>query len=166
MLLEVLGELAINWDILYRKFGTFESDAVILQIGTHDLLQPTNNSTGVNDPLMRRITKPLCGNSRVFQKHVMPLIVKCFGLEFCLKRECQCQIRSGLGNMQRFDDSCFGAAREYSVVLCCIFAISADLLTRTRISRSLNQVCRSAKSFKKFQSQVLIQPGQNCRKRR
>ena len=74
---EVLNASAGSWGIgnqlgYIRKFGTFESDAVILQIGTHDLLQPTSNSAGVgNDPLMPN-RKPLLAIQEVFQKHVMP----------------------------------------------------------------------------------------------
>jgi len=74
---EVLNASAGSWGIgnqlgYIRKFGTFESDAVILQIGTHDLLQPPSSSAGVgNDPLMPN-RKPLLAIQEVFQRHVMP----------------------------------------------------------------------------------------------
>ncbi|MBD3560821.1 SGNH/GDSL hydrolase family protein, partial [Planktothrix sp. FACHB-1355] len=46
---EVLNASSGSWGIgnqlgYLRKFGTFNADAVILQIGTHDLTQPTSNS--------------------------------------------------------------------------------------------------------------------------
>lgn len=53
---EVLNASSGSWGIgnelaYLRKFGTFESDALILQIGTHDLIQPTSTSEKVgNDP--------------------------------------------------------------------------------------------------------------------
>ena len=74
---EVLNASAGSWGIgnqlgYIRKFGTFESDAVILQIGTHDLPQPTSSSAGLgNDPLMPN-RKPLLAIQEVFDRHVMP----------------------------------------------------------------------------------------------
>ena len=49
---EVLNASAGSWGIgnqlgYLRKFGTFGSDAVIIQIGTHDLLQPTSTGDAV-----------------------------------------------------------------------------------------------------------------------
>ena len=49
---EVLNASAGSWGIgnqlgYLRKFGTFGSDAVIIQIGTHDMLQPTSTSDAV-----------------------------------------------------------------------------------------------------------------------
>ncbi|MGK7903950.1 MAG: SGNH/GDSL hydrolase family protein [Hormoscilla sp.] len=49
---EVLNASAGSWGIgnqlgYLRKFGTFGSDAVIIQIGTHDMLQPTSTSEAV-----------------------------------------------------------------------------------------------------------------------
>jgi hypothetical protein len=74
---EVLNASAGSWGIgnqlgYIRKFGTFESDAVILQIGTHDLLQPTSNSSRVGtDPLMPN-RKPLFAIQEFFARHIMP----------------------------------------------------------------------------------------------
>jgi lysophospholipase L1-like esterase len=74
---EVLNASAGSWGIgnqlgYIRKFGTFESDAVILQIGTHDLLQPTSNSAGIgNNPLMPN-RKPLLAIQEVFDRHIIP----------------------------------------------------------------------------------------------
>ena len=80
---EVLNASAGSWGIgnqlgYIRKFGTFESDAVILQIGTHDLLQPPSSSAGVgNDPLMPN-RKPLLAIQEVFAKHVRPQLSSVF----------------------------------------------------------------------------------------
>lgn len=54
--IEILNASAGSWGIgnhlgYLREFGTFQSDAVILQIGTHDLTQPTSKSDRVgHDP--------------------------------------------------------------------------------------------------------------------
>ncbi|MEG5061925.1 SGNH/GDSL hydrolase family protein [Microcoleus sp. A2-C5] len=80
---EVLNASAGSWGIgnqlgYIRKFGTFESDAVILQIGTHDLLQPPSSSAGVgNDPLMPN-RKPLLAIQEAFQRHVSPKLSSIF----------------------------------------------------------------------------------------
>lgn len=80
---EVLNASAGSWGIgnqlgYLRKFGTFESDAVILQIGTHDLVQPTSSSSRVgNDPLMPN-RKPLLAIQEVFDRHVMPKLSSVF----------------------------------------------------------------------------------------
>jgi GDSL-like Lipase/Acylhydrolase family len=74
---EVLNASAGSWGIgnqlgYIRKFGTFESDAVILQIGTHDLVQPTSSSSRVgNDPLMPN-RAPLLAIQEVFERHIIP----------------------------------------------------------------------------------------------
>lgn len=53
---QVLNASAGSWGIgnqlgYLRKFGTFQVDAIILQIGTHDLIQPTSTSERVGrDP--------------------------------------------------------------------------------------------------------------------
>lgn len=80
---EVLNASAGSWGIgnqlgYIRKFGTFESDAVILQIGTHDLLQPASSIPGVgNHPLMLN-RKPLLAIQEVFQIYVMPPLSSVF----------------------------------------------------------------------------------------
>lgn len=74
---EVLNASAGSWGIgnqlgYIGKFGTFESDAVILQIGTHDLVQPTSSSSRVgNDPLMPN-RPPLLAIQEVFDRHILP----------------------------------------------------------------------------------------------
>lgn len=80
---EVLNASAGSWGIgnqlgYIRKFGTFESDAVILQIGTHDLVQPTSSSSRVgNDSLMPN-RKPLLAIQEVFDRHIMPKLSSVF----------------------------------------------------------------------------------------
>ncbi|MEG3849633.1 SGNH/GDSL hydrolase family protein [Microcoleus sp. herbarium19] len=80
---EVLNASAGSWGIgnqlgYIRKFGTFESDAVILQIGTHDLVQPTSSSAGVgNDPLMPN-RKPLLAIQEALDRHIMPKLSSIF----------------------------------------------------------------------------------------
>jgi lysophospholipase L1-like esterase len=80
---EVLNASAGSWGIgnqlgYIRKFGTFESDAVILQIGTHDLLQPPSSIPGVgNHPRMLN-RKPLLAIQEVFEKYVMPQLSSVF----------------------------------------------------------------------------------------
>jgi lysophospholipase L1-like esterase len=80
---EVLNASAGSWGIgnqlgYIRKFGTFESDAVVLQIGTHDLLQPPSSIPGVgNHPRMLN-RKPLLAIQEVFEKYVMPQLSSVF----------------------------------------------------------------------------------------
>ena len=80
---QVLNASAGSWGIgnqlgYIRKFGTFESDAVILQIGTHDLLQPSSTSAGVkNNPLMPN-RQPLLAMQEVFDRYVMPKLSSFF----------------------------------------------------------------------------------------
>ncbi|NJR25807.1 MAG: SGNH/GDSL hydrolase family protein [Richelia sp. CSU_2_1] len=80
---EVLNVSAGSWGIgnqlgYIRKFGTFDSDAVILQIGTHDLLQPPGSSSRVgNDPLMPN-RKPLLAVQEVFERHFWPQVSSFF----------------------------------------------------------------------------------------
>lgn len=60
---EILNASAGSWGIgnqlaYLKKFGIFDSDMIILQIGTHDLIQPTSTSEKVgNDPYFPA-TKP------------------------------------------------------------------------------------------------------------
>ncbi|WP_445246234.1 SGNH/GDSL hydrolase family protein [Microcoleus sp. OTE_8_concoct_300] len=80
---EVLNASAGSWGIgnqlgYIRKFGTFESDAVILQIGTHDLLQPPSSSAGVGNDLLMPNRKPLLAIQEVFQRHVSPKLSSIF----------------------------------------------------------------------------------------
>lgn len=74
---EVLNASAGSWGIgnqlgYFRKFGFFNSDAVILQIGTHDLLQPMSESGGVGKTPLMPDKKPLLAIQEVFDRHILP----------------------------------------------------------------------------------------------
>jgi len=105
---EVLNASAGSWGIgnqlgYIRKFGTFESDAVILQIGTHDLLQPPSSSAGVgNDPLMPN-RKPLLAIQEVFQRHVMPKFSSIFVSNSPAAGVRVSESQRFMENMQRFE---------------------------------------------------------------
>ena len=105
---EVLNASAGSWGIgnqlgYIRKFGTFESDAVILQIGTHDLLQPPSSSAGVgNDPLMPN-RKPLLAIQEVFQRHVMPKLSSIFVSNSPAAGVPVSESQRFMENMQRFE---------------------------------------------------------------
>lgn len=80
---EVLNASAGSWGIgnqlgYIRKFGTFGSDAAILQIGTHDLLQPTSGSGMVDNYPMMLNQKRLLAIHEAFEKHVLPLVSRFF----------------------------------------------------------------------------------------
>lgn len=105
---EVLNASAGSWGIgnqlgYIRKFGTFESDAVILQIGTHDLLQPPSSSAGVgNDPLMPN-RKPLLAIQEVFQRYVMPKLSSSFVSNSPAASVPVSESQRFMENMQRFE---------------------------------------------------------------
>ena len=105
---EVLNASAGSWGIgnqlgYIRKFGTFESDAVILQIGTHDLVQPTSNSAGVgSDPLMPN-RKPLLAIQEVFERHVMPRLSSIFRSDSPAAGVPVSESQRFRENMQRFE---------------------------------------------------------------
>ena len=105
---EVLNASAGSWGIgnqlgYIRQFGTFESDAVILQIGTHDLVQPTSNSAGVgSDPLMPN-RKPLLAIQEVFERHVMPRLSSIFRSDSPAAGVPVSQSQRFRENMQRFE---------------------------------------------------------------
>lgn len=105
---EVLNASAGSWGIgnqlgYIRKFGTFESDAVILQIGTHDLLQPPSSSAGVgNHPLMPN-RKPLLAIQEVFQRYVMPQLSSVFVSNSPAVGVPVSESQRFMENMQRFE---------------------------------------------------------------
>ncbi len=105
---EVLNASAGSWGIgnqlgYIRKFGTFESDAVILQIGTHDLLQPTSSSAGVeNNPLMPN-RKPLLAIQEVFERHVRPRLSSVLGSDSLAAGVPVSESQRFRENMQRLD---------------------------------------------------------------
>ncbi len=105
---EVLNASAGSWGIgnqlgYIRKFGTFESDAVILQIGTHDLVQPTSNSAGVgNDPLMPN-RKPLLAIQEALDRHIIPRVSTIFVSDSPAAGVPVSESQRFAENMQRFE---------------------------------------------------------------
>jgi lysophospholipase L1-like esterase len=105
---EVLNASAGSWGIgnqwgYIRKFGTFESDAVILQIGTHDLLQPPSSIPGVgNNPLILN-PKPLLAIQEVFQTYVMPQLSSVFVSNSPAAGVPVSESQRFMENMQRFE---------------------------------------------------------------
>lgn len=77
---EVLNASAGSWGIgnelgYIRKFGTFESDAVILELSTHDLTQPTSTSQRlVNDPNYPT-QPPILALQEVWTRYALPKLV-------------------------------------------------------------------------------------------
>lgn len=76
---EVLNVSAGSWGIeneleYLKRFGAFNSDLVILQIGTHDLIQPKSNSS-VIDVMPNQISrKPATAVTDLLNRHVIPAI--------------------------------------------------------------------------------------------
>lgn len=74
---EVLNASAGSWGIgnelgYIRKFGTFESDAVILVISTHDLTQPTSTSKRVGNDPNYPTQAPLFALQEVWTRYLWP----------------------------------------------------------------------------------------------
>ncbi len=80
---EVLNASAGSWGIgnrlgYLRKFGTFDSDAVILQIGTHDLLQPTSTGEKIGFSSNFPNHPPLLAIEELFTRYGLPKLLKIF----------------------------------------------------------------------------------------
>lgn len=74
---EVLNASAGSWGIgnhlgYLKEFGTFDSDAVILQIGTHDLTQPTSTSERVGKDPNYPNHPPLLAIQEAFIRYIAP----------------------------------------------------------------------------------------------
>ncbi len=74
---EVLNASAGSWGIgnqlgYIRKFGTFESNAVIIQIGTHDLIQPTSTSERVGRNPNYPTHLPLLATQELTTRYIFP----------------------------------------------------------------------------------------------
>ncbi|MFB2881281.1 SGNH/GDSL hydrolase family protein [Floridanema aerugineum] len=74
---EVLNASAGSWGIgnalgYLRKFGTFNADAVILQIGTHDLTQPTSTSAVVGHHPAFPTHPPLLATPDAWNRYIWP----------------------------------------------------------------------------------------------
>ncbi|MFB2898180.1 SGNH/GDSL hydrolase family protein [Aerosakkonemataceae cyanobacterium BLCC-F50] len=76
---EVLNASAGSWGIgnelgYLRKFGTFNADAVILQIGTHDLTQPTSTSAVVGHHPAFPTHPPLLATQDTWNRYIWPQV--------------------------------------------------------------------------------------------
>jgi lysophospholipase L1-like esterase len=74
---EVLNASAGSWGIgnelgYLRKFGIFQSDAVILQIGTHDLTQPTSTSAALRRNSNYPLRPPLLATEELITRYILP----------------------------------------------------------------------------------------------
>ncbi|MEO1185728.1 MAG: SGNH/GDSL hydrolase family protein [Cyanobacteria bacterium J06636_27] len=74
---EVLNASAGSWGIgnqlgYLRKFGIFESDAVIIQIGTHDLRQATSTSERVGRNINYPNHPPLLATQELISRYILP----------------------------------------------------------------------------------------------
>ncbi|MFB2969208.1 SGNH/GDSL hydrolase family protein [Aerosakkonema sp. BLCC-F183] len=74
---EVLNASSGSWGIgnqlgYLREFGTFNADAVILQIGTHDLTQPTSNSAIVGHHPSFPTHPPLLAIQEAWTRYAWP----------------------------------------------------------------------------------------------
>ncbi|MFB2833805.1 SGNH/GDSL hydrolase family protein [Floridanema evergladense] len=76
---EVLNASAGSWGIgnalgYLREFGTFNADAVILQIGIHDLTQPTSTSTIVGHHPAFPTHPPLLATQDAWNRYIWPQV--------------------------------------------------------------------------------------------
>ncbi len=84
---EVLNASARSWGIgnqlgYLHKFGTFNSDAVILQIGTHDLLQPTSTGEKIGFSSNFPNHPPLLAIEELFTRYGLPKLKEEFSYLF------------------------------------------------------------------------------------
>lgn len=84
---EVLNASAGSWGIgnalgYLREFGTFNADAVILQIGTHDLTQPTSTSDVVGRHPSYPNHPPLLAIQEAWTRYAWPNLALKLGLSF------------------------------------------------------------------------------------
>lgn len=82
---EVLNASAGSWGIgnalgYLREFGTFNADAVILQIGTHDLTQPTSTSDVVGHHPSYPTHPPLLAIQEAWTRYAWPNLALRLGL--------------------------------------------------------------------------------------
>ncbi len=82
---EVLNASAGSWGIgnqqgYLRKFGTFESDAVILEINTPDLTQPTSTSERVGRDPNYPDQAPLLAIQEAWTRYAWPRFAAIFGI--------------------------------------------------------------------------------------
>lgn len=80
---EVLNASAGSWGIgnelgYIRKFGTFESDAVILEVSTHDLTQPTSTSQRLDNNPNYPTQPPILAIQEALNRYALPKLVSIF----------------------------------------------------------------------------------------
>lgn len=80
---EVLNASASSWGIgnewgYIRKFGTLESDAVILEISTHDLTQPTSKSERLGKDPNYPTQAPLLALQEAWTRYIFPQLTISF----------------------------------------------------------------------------------------
>lgn len=81
---QVLNASAGSWGIgnqwgYLRSFGTFESDLLILQIGSHDLIQPTSKGDRVGVDFNYPDHRPLLALQEVWQRYLYPNMARSWG---------------------------------------------------------------------------------------
>ncbi|MGD1874817.1 MAG: SGNH/GDSL hydrolase family protein [Mastigocoleus sp.] len=74
--LEVLNASTGSWGIgnqlgYIRKFGTFQSDLIIIQIGSHDLMQPTSTDKNLGKPYTP-IHNPALATQELIIRYILP----------------------------------------------------------------------------------------------
>ncbi|WP_072622032.1 SGNH/GDSL hydrolase family protein [Spirulina major] len=82
---EVLNASAGSWGIgnqwgYLQQFGAFDSDLLIVQIGSHDLFQPTSIGDRVGVDVNYPDRKPLLALQEVWQRYAYPAIAQRWGL--------------------------------------------------------------------------------------
>ncbi|WP_293231573.1 SGNH/GDSL hydrolase family protein [Microcoleus sp. PH2017_05_CCC_O_A] len=150
---QVLNASAGSWGIgnqlgYIRKFGTFESDAVILQIGTHDLLQPSSTSAGLkNNPLMPN-RQPLLAIQEVFDRYVMPRFSSVFVPNSPVGGVPVPETQRFRENMQRFEQI-VALVRESNIPLFVLYTCDrSDLLPVPNQPRFKSQFVDRLKALK------------------
>ncbi|MCG6134885.1 MAG: SGNH/GDSL hydrolase family protein [Nostoc sp. LLA-1] len=78
---EVLNASAGSWGMgnqlgYLQQFGTFNSDAVILQVGTHDLTQPTSTSEHVGNHPNYPDRPPISAIQEAVARYVIPRVLE------------------------------------------------------------------------------------------
>ncbi|TVQ52991.1 MAG: SGNH/GDSL hydrolase family protein [Spirulina sp. DLM2.Bin59] len=81
---KVLNASAGSWGIgnqwgYLQSFGTFDSDLLILQIGTHDLIQPTSRGDRVGVDFNYPDRRPLLALQEVWQRYLYPPMARRWG---------------------------------------------------------------------------------------
>lgn len=83
---EVLNASAGSWAIgnalgYIRKFGIFESDAVILELSSHDLTQPTSTSQRISNDPNYPAEPPILALQEAWIRYILPKLAGIFPLK-------------------------------------------------------------------------------------